>query len=315
MNPACLSAGTPDILDGCVLMIRKGMKEFLIMGFLIAATLLVAGCTNETSAPQDGAVSADKTVVLASTPYDTERSSANVLKLVFEEAGYDLQIKTVDVGLAFLAVADGSADAFVGAWLPTCHRNYLESYEDQMDFVRVNMEGTRCGLVVPSYVEIDSIDELNDVKDRFDGKIIGIEPGAGIMGSTETAIDSYGLDYELVTASETSMIAILKGAIDDDEWVVVIGWSPHWKFVRWDLKYLDDPQNIYGGVEEISTFTRIGFADEMPGAYAILKRFHWTASDMESIMLNIEGGMSEEEAAAVWVDAHPDMVAEWLGTA
>ena len=105
------------------------------------------------------------------------------------------------------------------------------------------------------------------------------------------------------------------GAIDDGEWVAVPGWSPHWMFVRWDLKYLDDPQNIYGGVEEISTYTRTGFKDEMPEAYAIFERFSWTASDMESIMLNIEGGMSEEEAATVWVEAHPEKVAEWLGTA
>ena len=246
---------------------------------------------------------ADKTVVLASTPYDTERSSANVLKLVFEEAGYDLQVQTVDVGLAFLAVADGSADAFVGAWLPTCHGNYFEKYEDRMDFVRVNMEGTRCGIVVPSYVDIDSIDELNSVKDQFDGKII------------EDAIDSYGLDYELLTGSEASMVATLKGALDDDEWVAITGWSPHWMFVRWDLKYLDDPQQIFGGVEHISTFTRTGFSDDMPEAYAIFERFSWNASDMESIMLNIEDGMSEDEAAAVWVNDHPEKVAEWLGTA
>ena len=53
----------------------------------------------------------------------------------------------------------------------------------------------------------------------------------------------------------------------------------------------------------------------MPKAYAIFERFSWNASDMESIMLNIEDGMSEDEAAAVWVNDHPEKVAEWLGTA
>ncbi|MDG6257394.1 MAG: glycine betaine ABC transporter substrate-binding protein [Methanomicrobiaceae archaeon] len=291
------------------------MKTFLVIGCFIAACLLVAGCTDQGAAVGDGGDAAQKTVVLVSTPYDTELSSANVLKHVFEQAGYDLEIKIVDVGLAFQAVADGSVDCFVGAWLPTCHGNYLASYEDRVDFVRVNMEGTRCGLVVPGYVDINSIEELNAVKDQFDGEIIGIEPGAGIMKGTEDAIDVYGLEYTLLTGSEASMLASLKAAIDDEKWVVVTGWSPHWKFVRWDLKYLDDPENVYGGEEVIHTYTRQGFKDDMPEAYAILERFTWNASDMESIMLAIEEGLSEEDAARQWVDAHPDQVAEWLGEA
>ena len=291
------------------------MKTFLIIGCCIAASLLVAGCTDQGAAVQGGEDAVQKKVVLVSTPYDTELSSANVLKLVYEQAGYDLEIKIVDVGLAFQAVAGGSVDCFVGAWLPTCHGNYLASYEDQMEFVRVNMQGTRCGLVVPGYVDINSIEELNAVKDQFDGEIIGIEPGAGIMKGSEDAIETYGLEYDLLTGSEASMVASLKSAIDDDEWVVVTGWSPHWKFVRWDLKYLDDPENIFGGEEHISTYTRQGFKEDMPEAYAILERFSWDASDMESIMLDMEEGMSEEEAAAVWVDAHPEKVAEWLGEA
>jgi glycine betaine/proline transport system substrate-binding protein len=302
-------------LIGCVIVNKKGMKTFLVIGCFIAASILIAGCTGQGAAPQDGESAVQETVVLVSTPYDTELSSANVLKIVYEQAGYDMEIKIVDVGLAFQAVADGSVDCFVGAWLPTCHGNYFDSYEDEMEFVRVNMQGTRCGLVVPAYADIDAIEELNAASDRFEGEIIGIEPGAGIMKGTEEAIDVYDLEYDLLTGSEASMVASLKSAIDDDEWVVVTGWSPHWKFVRWDLKYLDDPENIYGGEEYIATFTRQGFREDMPEAYAILERFSWDASDMESIMLDMEEGMTEEEAAARWVDAHPDEVAAWLGEA
>jgi len=292
----------------------KGMHTFLVIGFIIALGLLVAGCTDQVAEPAGEEVVKKGKVVLVSTPYDTERSSSNVLKIVFDKAGYDLEIQTADVGLAFLSIAEGSSDCFVGAWLPTCHGNYLEKYKDQIEFVRVNMEGTRCGLVVPDYVTINSIDEMNEVKDKFDGVITGIEPGSGIMQSTEDAISIYDLDYSLLTGSETSMVASLKKAIDKEEWIVVTGWSPHWKFVRWDLKYLDDPENVYGGEENITTYTRKGFKEDMPGAYAILERFSWESSDMESIMLNIEEGMSDEEAAAIWIDAHPEKVAEWLGT-
>ena len=79
------------------------------------------------------------------------------------------------------------------------------------------------------------------------------------------------------------------------------------------LVFVDDPLNIYGGEEYISTYTRQGLSEEMPEVYAILERFHWEPSDMESIMLDMHEGMSEEEAAAAWVDAHPVLVDEWLG--
>lgn len=301
-------------LTGCVTMKGKEMLTFLVVGFIIALGLLVAGCTDQAAEPTGGEVTEKGEFVLVSTPYDTERSSSNVLKIVFERAGYEMEIQTADVGLAFLSIAEGSADCFVGAWLPTCHGNYLEKYKDEIEFVRVNMRGTRCGLVVPDYVTIDSIEEMNEVRNQFDGVITGIEPGAGIMQSTEDAISIYNLDYSLQTGSETSMVASLKKAIDDEDWIVVTGWSPHWKFVRWDLKYLDDPENVYGGEEDITTYTRKGFKEDMPGVYAILERFSWDSSDMESIMLDIEEGMSDEEAAAKWVEAHPEKVAEWLGS-
>jgi glycine betaine/proline transport system substrate-binding protein len=49
-------------------------------------------------------------------------------------------------------------------------------------------EGTT-GLVVPAYVTINSIEELNANKDKFKGEIIGIGGGAGIHANTVKAID------------------------------------------------------------------------------------------------------------------------------
>ena len=39
------------------------------------------------------------------------------------------------------------------------------------------------------------------------------------------------------------MTAALKSAIANDEEIAVTGWTPHWMFARWDLKYLDDPND------------------------------------------------------------------------
>ena len=37
-------------------------------------------------------------------------------------------------------------------------------------------------------------------------------------------------------------------------------------FARFDLKYLDDPENVYGGAEQIHTVVRQDLEDDMPEA-------------------------------------------------
>ena len=58
-------------------------------------------------------------------------------------------------GLAF-----GDADAMVAAWLPTTHGHYVDAIADKIEDLGVNLDGTKIGWVVPSYVTIDSIEDL-----------------------------------------------------------------------------------------------------------------------------------------------------------
>jgi len=289
----------------------------LVISIMLAFTLF-AGCTGSESGPEGGqaaptqAAESKGEVSIGYVLWDSEIASTNVLKQVFEKAGYEVELVAVDAGPLYQALADGQVDCSVSAWLPGTHKNYWDTYGDDIDLVGKSMEGTRIGLVVPKYVTIDSIEELNGVSDKFDGKITGIEPGAGIMQATEQAIEDYGLDYKLVSSSSAGMAAELAKAYKDEEWIVVTGWTPHWKFARYDLKYLEDPKGIYGGEEYIATLARQGLEEEKPGAYAILEKFAWTADDMSSVMLEIEGGETEDDAAAAWIEANSDTVNSWI---
>jgi len=278
---------------------------------VLFGVIFVAGCTDE-SAPSTPAATTPKEVSIGYVLWDSEIASTNVLKTVYEQAGYDVELTAVDAGPLYQALADGQVDMSVSAWLPATHAAYMDTYGDDIVMVGKNLEGAKVGLVVPTYVTIDSIDEMNGVADQFDGKIVGIEPGAGIMAMTETAIENYSLDYSLVPSSSAAMAAQLSDAYENEEWVVVTGWTPHWKFVRFDLKYLEDPQGIYGGEEYIGSMARTGFEADNPEAYAILERFHWEPSDMESVMLAVEEGATPEDAAQAWVDEHPEQVQSWI---
>ena len=261
------------------------------------------------------ATAADKgEVELTYVEWSSEVASTNVIKAVLEQQGYEVDMTSVSASAMWQGVASGDADGMVAAWLPSTHGHYLEKVQDDVVDLGPNLDGTRIGLVVPSYVDVDSIAELNDHAEQFDEEIVGIDPGAGIMSKTEKAIEEYGMDdMELVSGSGATMTAALKDAIKNEEAVVVTGWTPHWKFARFDLKYLDDPKNVYGGAEQIHTVVRDGLKDDMPEVYKILDRFEWTPADMQQVMVwNREDGADPAETAARWVEENPEKVNAWV---
>ena len=152
----------------------------------------------------------------------------------------------------------------------------------------------------------------NSVGESLNYKITGIDPGAGIMEATERAITDYELDeWDLVSGSSAAMTASLKKAYDAEEPIVVTGWTPHWKFAEYDLKYLEDPKGSYGGEEEIHTIGRTGLQEDMPEAHQALSNFNWSEDDMGEVMIAIKDGEKPEVAAQAWVDENPEKIAAW----
>src|SRR5690606_33603867 len=159
------------------------------------------------------------------------------------------------------------------------------------------------------YEETGTTDE--NYSEKLDYTITGIEPGAGIMQATEKALEEYknlATGWKVDVASTGAMTAELGKAIKNEEPIIVTGWTPHWKFAKYDLKFLDDPKGIYGDVEVIKTIARKGLKEETPDAYKLLEQFHWEPEDMESIMLESEKGVAIEEAAKNWVRENKDKV-------
>src|SRR5699024_12806334 len=134
-----------------------------------------------------------------------------------------------------------------------------------------------------------------------------IEPGAGVFKASEEAVEEYGLEgWEVQASSSGAMTTALGEAYDNEEPIIVTGWSPHWKFAEYDLKYLDDPEGVFGEAETINTTVREGLDEDSPEAYEVLENFEWDSDDMEAVMLEISEGADPEEAAAEWVEENED---------
>lgn len=284
------------------------------------------------AAPQGSASAKTPTIRLVHTDWSSSVASAHLIKAVFQEKlGIRCELKVMTADKMWAAVSEGQADAMLSAWLPDTHAHYYEQFRDQIIDLGPNLEGTKIGFVVPDvtlgrltagtgirnqpYINIDSIEELKTHADKFNHRIIGIEPEAGIMRKAREAMEAYDLDnFRLVESSEVSMMAELSHAIRHQQWLVVTGWLPHWSFARWSLKFLDDPKNVFGEGGKIHTVARCGLAKDMPEAFRVLDKFSWAPEDIGQLMLWIQedDGRFPYEKALRWVRTHPDKIEQWI---
>src|SRR5699024_7438945 len=120
--------------------------------------------------------------------------------------------------------------------------------------------------------------------EEMDFEITGIEPGAGVFKASEKAVEEYDLEGWEVQASSSGVKARAIGeAIDNDELIIVTVWYLHWKFAKYDFKYLDDQIGVFGEEEIIGSMVREGLEEDMPNVYKLLDQFAWTTDDMESV--------------------------------
>ena len=192
-------------------------KIKMIAAMFIAGILLTFGSCGDNGK--------SKKISIAYANWSEGIAMTNLAKAIFEDQGYDVKLLNADLAPIFTSISRKKADVFMDVWMPVTMEDYMKQYGDKLEVIGDIYDGARIGLVVPDYVTINSIEELNAEKERFSGQIVGIDAGAGIMKATDQAIKDYGLDYKLMTSSGPAMTASLKKAIDKKDWIVVTGWT------------------------------------------------------------------------------------------
>lgn len=191
-----------------------------------------------------------------------------------------------------------------------------DGYEEgSISHLGTNVEGAKIGLAVPDYTWDKGIKSIGDLKGSglFGEEIVGIDAGAGVVMAAESALGVYGLDgWSVKTSSSPAMISALASAVDAGEDIVVTMWNPHWAVGKYGLKYLEDPEEVFGGEEQISTIGNTAWIEVNPEAVAIAERFEWTMADIGSVMAEIEEGKTPAQAAQTWIDDNQATVAAWI---
>lgn len=244
-------------------------------------------------------------------------STTYLWQVLLEEQGYEVEIMDLaDAAPLYAGLADGSVDVYPSAWLPATHEAYMNEHGDELEDLGAYYEGAVLTLAVPGYTDVDSIEELADNADLFDGEVIGIEPAAGHMETTANDVfPGYGLDedFELVESSTAAMMATLDDALENEEDVVVTLWRPFWAYDgERDIKDLEDPEELLGAEETLNLVANSEFSSEFPEVAQWMSDFELTDdeyAELEDLVVNEYGGA---EGAEVWVENNRDLVDELM---
>jgi len=279
------------------------------LGKLLVAAMLTLGL--------GASALAKETIKIGWTAWsDAEFVTKLARRILEERMGYEVELLQTDIAPQYQGLATGSIDIMLMSWQPSTHEDYIKKVGAQVVNLGLLYTHARLGWVVPGYIpesDLLSIADLKkpDVRKKLDATITGIDPGAGLTRLSEKAIEDYGLDYALQISSGAGMTAALERAVRRDEWIVVTGWSPHWMFGAYDLRYLDDPKGVLGSFERVHAVARLGFYQDNVEAASFFSRMQLPINDLQKAMYDAQE-TSYKEAVTRYIKNNPKRVDYWV---
>src|SRR5699024_8660095 len=174
-------------------------------------------------------------------------------------------------------------------------------------------------LRVPEYSDITSIDELPDHVDELQGRVVGIEPGAGHTEVTENSVfPEYGLGdagFTLATSSTSTMLTELGSAIDAEEPIVVTLWRPVWANAAYPVRDLEDPKDALGESEGLHFLAYDGFSEEYPEIADWIGQIHLDDDQYGAMEEAVVVDNEDDPAAGIeqFLEENPDVIPDFEG--
>ncbi|HEV2505692.1 MAG TPA: choline ABC transporter substrate-binding protein [Mesorhizobium sp.] len=283
----------------------------IVAGFGLAALL-------STSAAFAGDAASCKKVRLSDVGWTDIQATTGVASVLLTALGYEPEVIQLSVPVTYASLKNKDLDVFLGNWMPSM-TNDIKDYtaDGSVETISENLSGAGYGIVVPTYVADGGVKTLTDLgkfKDKFEGKIYGIEAGNDgnriILDMIKNPADNLQ-GFELVE-SEAGMLTQAEQSIKDNKWIAFLGWTPHPVMGAMKITYLDGMGDSGFGAATVSTNVRKGYLQECPNAGAFIKNLKFNL-DMEGQMMDgiLKGG-NANDVAKDWLKKNPDAATPWL---
>lgn len=253
----------------------------------------------------------EKTITMGTLSWEDLTPITGITKKVLEDQGYTVKVTQFsEWGIAYAALGKGDVQ-ILASQVDYVAQDYWNKNKNRLEKISPVSHGLYQGIAVPKYVTINSLEELNANADKFGGKIVGIEPGSGLMSDATNAVKAYDLKLNLLEGSSAAMTAALKSAVDRKEWIAVTLWDPSWMTQKFDVKYLADPKGIFPPPQGYYWIGHKGFCAENPRAREVIASVYVPIGDIKAINGDVKDGKSMDDAVKAWTDSHTDLLKRW----
>ena len=323
-----------------------------VLAVLVTLAAACSDVSNDNSGGSSGATGASggtqvpdnsgTTINLAISPWTGSDANVAVAQaLLQDKLGYTVKTTKIDEYAQFPALANGQLSATLEVW-PSGHAKDYKKFIDGNNGV---VDGGQLGVIgqigwwIPTYMltdhpELATWEGLKTDAAMFKtaesgdaGQILDGDPS--FVTFDQPIADNLGLDLKVVYGgSEAAELAALDAAYQKQGPILMYFWTPHWAQSKYDLTMIKlpdvTPACTDAAASDASKYACAYPEDDLykafnsdlqtnaPAAFALLSAMSYTNDDQNSIALDINNGMSPEEAAQKWIDANPDVWQPWV---
>jgi glycine betaine/proline transport system substrate-binding protein len=299
-------------------------KSVLILASFVAALSgpVFAAPQPASSAP-DSTRPACQVVRFSDIGWTDVTATTAIVSQLANDLGYAPKITVLSVPVTYAAMKNRDVDVFMGNWMPSMAHDQAPFVADgSVQVVRPNLVGAKYTLATPAYTYATGLHDFKDVA-RFAGvlnhTIYGLEPGNDGDRHVLDMIrqDQFGLaGFKLVESSEQGMLAQVERAYRTHKPIVFLGWAPHPMNARFDMRYLDGGDAVFGpnyGGATIYTNVRKGYLEQCPNIGRLLNQVAFTLPIENRLMGDIlDRHQTPQAAATAWIAQNPKLVTGWL---
>ena len=129
---------------------------------------------------------------------------------------------------------------------------------------------------------------------------------------------AYGLPQKLVEGPTQGMLDEVDKRYRNGEEFAMVAWSPHWMNQRFDLRYLEDPKDAFGELNDSAKITTIVTKDLPEGdpvAYAFMDALILDEEQIGDLESAINEAGDPYEGASRWAEENPEVWQPWVQAA